>query len=70
MEKAPEPLTFLTKDEEYNGLEGAGSEGFMVSYLNNPAFTAIYEYDAKRESINVIQNGDQTVISRRMNRCY
>lgn len=60
MDKPPEPLTFLSKDE-IEKLQGQAASKITVSYYNNPTFTATYEYDQtigryKRSSL-----GAQTV---------
>lgn len=44
MEKPPEPLTFLSKDE-VEKLEGQPANKVTVAYYNNATFTATYEYD-------------------------
>lgn len=60
MKGSPEPLTFLTKDEQTK-LTGLPGTKVSVSYLNNQVFTATYEYDATLGKYKRYSNGKQTV---------
>ncbi|WP_041580224.1 DUF3048 domain-containing protein [Bacillus sp. 1NLA3E] len=60
MKNAPEPLTFLTKDE-IKKLEGQPGKKVSVAYLNNPTFTATYEYDETIGKYKRFSAGEQTV---------
>jgi hypothetical protein len=59
MDKAPEPLTFLKKDE-VKKLEGNPGGKVSVSYYNDPTFTATYEYDAQTGKYKRFSDGVQT----------
>lgn len=60
MEKPPEPLTFLTK-EEVDKLQGQAANKVTVSYYNNATFTATYEYDQEIGKYKRSSLGAQTV---------
>ncbi len=60
MEKAPEPLTFLTRDE-VEKLEGQKADKVTVAYYNNATFTATYEYDQQIGKYKRSSAGAQTV---------
>lgn len=60
MEKAPEPLKFLTKEEAAK-LEGPSGNRVTVSYYSDSAFSATYEYDADASKYKRFSNGAQTI---------
>jgi len=59
MENPPQPMKFLTKEEQAN-LDGQAVEQTSVSYYNNPTFTANYEYDDATGKYKRFSAGEQT----------
>ncbi len=60
MENPPEPMKFLTKDEQ-KSIEGQAVKKVTVSYYNNPTFSATYEYDDATGKYKRFSAGEQTV---------
>jgi hypothetical protein len=60
METPPEPLQFLSKDEQKQ-LDGQKVNKVTVSYFNNATFTATYEYDEELGKYKRFSAGEQTV---------
>ncbi|GLB61909.1 DUF3048 domain-containing protein [Cytobacillus sp. NCCP-133] len=59
MADAPEPLSFLSK-EETKEIDGAPAVAVIISYLDNELFNVIYEYDEDLEKYKRYSNGELT----------
>jgi len=59
MEKAPEPLVFLTEDE-VSALSGDKAEKVSISYYDK-TFSSTFEYDDKLKKYKRFSNGEQTI---------
>jgi hypothetical protein len=60
MDRPPEALTFLTKEEQGN-INGQPGKNVSVSYFNDAQFTATYKYDEALGKYKRFSNGVQTV---------
>jgi hypothetical protein len=58
MNTPPKNLTFLEKEEE---IIGNTVKSVTISYLNNPLFKVVYEYNEEKGKYERYSNGEQTV---------